>query len=161
MRSVPVNGYFYALDRQTGNVRWNNEVLHQQVVLEHFQEMPVVMFTARPFQEMGRGVRNFNMQMTSFRSIDKRTGKLLLDEPDISQNVMFHALNMDLRAGKIELIGHQVRVVHFLPNYDAAAAKDAKPATQPNGRPSSTAPGRRLGVKVAPAVPVPVIEKKP
>jgi outer membrane protein assembly factor BamB len=134
MRSIPVDGFCYALDRKTGKVNWANEVRHQQVVLEHFREMPIVMFTSRPFAMMGK-VRNFNMQVTNFRSIDKRTGKLLLDDPDVSQNVMFHALNMDLRAGKIELLGHQIRVVHYLPNYNAAAAKEKQPA-QPSKKTS-------------------------
>src|SRR5262249_51155060 len=109
MRSIPVDGYFYAIDRQTGKVRWNSPVPNQTVVLEHFPEMPVIMFTARPFAEMGRGVKNFNMQVTSFQSIEKRTGKRLLDESDIPNNATFHSLNVDLRAGKIELIGHNVK----------------------------------------------------
>jgi outer membrane protein assembly factor BamB len=160
MRSLPVNGHFYALDRQTGKVRWSNEVPHQQIVLEHFREMPIVMFTSRPFAQMGRGMRNPNMQTTSFLSIDKRTGKRLMDEADVSNNAMFHALNMDLRAGKIELIGQQVRIVHYLNEAAAAAAKEAKPATQPQGgRSSGAASGRRLGGKIVQPVPVQVIEK--
>ena len=151
MRSIPVDGEFYALDRQTGKVNWHNPVPQQQIVLEHFREMPIVMFTSRPFAMMGKGMRNFNMQTTNFRSYDKRTGKLKLDENDVGQNTMFYALNMDLRAGKIELIGHQVRVVHYLPNYNAAA-KD-KPAEQPKPKTDSV-PERRTGLRGAAKVPV-------
>jgi outer membrane protein assembly factor BamB len=153
MRSVPVDGFFYALDKQSGKLNWYSDVRQQQVVLEHFREMPIVMFTSRPFGMMGKGIRNFNMQTTNFRSIDKRTGKLLLDDPDVSQNVMFHALNMDLRAGKIELLGHQIRVVHYLPNYDAASAKE-KSAAQPGKKTGQLEPTRRRGGGGAFAPPV-------
>src|SRR5262249_11801049 len=160
MRSIPVNGYFYALDRKTGKVNWHSHVPHQTVVLEHFREMPVVMFTARPFADMGRGMKNVNMQVTSFKSIDKKTGKLLLDEGEISNNVMFYSLNMDLRAGRIELVGQNVKIVHYL-NEAAAAAKD-KPATQPQSGPAGGAStGTRVRRAVAPEeARVQVIEKK-
>jgi outer membrane protein assembly factor BamB len=172
MRSVPVDGHFYALDRKTGKVRWTSPVQHQQVVLEHFREMPIVMFTARPGMDnnnvmMGGGRMRFNngnnMQNIAFKSIDKRTGKLLLDEADVGNNSMFHALNMDLRAGKIELVGQQVKIIHYLPNYDASAGKD-KPSTQPqqggNRSSSGGTSGRGLGKRVIQPVPVQVIEKK-
>jgi outer membrane protein assembly factor BamB len=167
MRSLPVDGHFYALDRQTGKMRWHSPVQHQQVVLEHFRDMPIVMFTARPGMDnnmMGGRMRfnNGNVQNTSVKSIDKRTGKLLIDE-DVGNNAMFHALNMDLRTGKIELLGQQVKVIHYLPNYDASAPKD-KPANQPQGGKTSSSgsqSGRGLGKRVIQPVPVQVIEKKP
>jgi hypothetical protein len=162
LRSLPVNGYFYALNRQTGKVTWNSPVPHQHIVLEHFREMPIVMFTARASVDvMGRFRGNVNQLPTSFRSIDKRTGKLLMDEPEVSSNSMFHALNLDLRAGKIELLGQQVRITHYLPNYDAAAAKD-KPAAKPQGSPtSSSGTSRRVGGgAIVQPVPAQVIEKR-
>src|SRR5437588_13101119 len=122
--------------------------------------MPIVMFADRPFSDGGGRFRGVgNMQVTAFRSIEKSTGKLKLDETDLGNNVMFQALNMDLRAGKIELIAHNLKIVHYLPNYDAAAAKDAKPATQQDKRSGATEPGRRFGGGGGRPVPVQVIEK--
>jgi outer membrane protein assembly factor BamB len=162
MRSLPVNGYFYALDRQTGKVRWNSEVLQQMVVLEHFREMPILLFSSRSNRWGGAGPNRFQQQETAFRSIDKRTGKMLIDKPDIGNGVMFHALNMDLRAGKIELISQQLKITHYLPNSDPAAAKNSQGLQEaPSSKQGTTSvPIRRLGRPVAQPVPVQVIEKK-
>jgi outer membrane protein assembly factor BamB len=138
MRSLPVDGFFYAIDRKTGQYNWYNEVKQQQIVLEHFREMPIVMFTARPYAMMGKGMRNWNQQVTNFRSYHKYSGKLLAEDDNVSQNSMFYALNMDLRGGKIELLGYQMRVVHILPNH-VAAGKESQPA-QPGKKSAEAAP---------------------
>jgi outer membrane protein assembly factor BamB len=143
MRSLPVDGFFYAIDRKTGQYNWYNEVKQQQVVLEHFREMPIVMFSARPYAMMGKGMRNWNQQVTNFRSYHKYSGKVLVDDENVSQNSMFHALNMDLRAGKIELVGYQIKILHILPNH-VAASKDSQPA-QPGKKSAEATPSSRTG----------------
>src|SRR5262249_50468717 len=166
MRSIPVNGYFYAFHKNTGKVHWVSagELREQMLVLEHFHEMPVVMFTARHGVDGnaagfvgGRG-RNMNQMSTSFLSIDKRTGKRVCDPDEFPNNMMFFALNMDLRLGKIDLLGQGVKITHILPNSVAAAAEKDKPSTQPTT--PVPAPLRRTGRAIAEPVPIQVEIRK-
>lgn len=166
MRSIPVNGYFYALHKSTGKVHWVSagELREQMLVLEHFHEMPVVMFTARHGADgnnagafVGRG-RNMNQMSTSFLSIDKRTGKRVCDPDEFPNNMMFYALNMDLRQGKIELLGQGLKITHILPNSVAAAAAKDKPASQPNT--PTSGPVRRSVRPAAEPIPVQVEIRK-
>src|SRR5205807_2592910 len=49
LRSVPVNGMVYAFARDTGKLRWRTmePVLNQMLLVERFQELPVLIFTAK------------------------------------------------------------------------------------------------------------------
>jgi outer membrane protein assembly factor BamB len=134
IRTLPVNGYFYALDRRTGKVRWNSEVSSQMLVLEHFREMPMIMFSSRYQKWNNNAGGRFFSQGESFKSIDKRTGKLLLDQEDVNNNQqLFHAMNMNLKAGRIDLISYGRTITHYLG--DAGAKERAKGGgpTQPQG----------------------------
>jgi outer membrane protein assembly factor BamB len=121
IRSLPVSGYFYALDRKTGKVRWNSDVGAQMVVLEHFREMPMIMFSCRVQKANQNNPRFGFMQSEVFRSIDKRTGKLLLDQDDTNNNQqLYHAMTMNLKAGRIDLMSYNRTITHFLGNASAA-----------------------------------------
>ncbi len=54
----------------------------------------------------------------SVRCIQKSNGKLLCDEDKLRNDAYFHALNVDARGGKVELIGAQLKLVFQL-NGDA------------------------------------------
>ena len=41
-----VNGMVYVFDRETGRLRWNGEVTQQMLVLESWDEMPVLTMAA-------------------------------------------------------------------------------------------------------------------
>jgi outer membrane protein assembly factor BamB/tetratricopeptide (TPR) repeat protein len=161
LRTLPINGYLYALDRRTGKVRWNNDVGPQMLVLEHFRDMPVIMFSSRYQKWNGAGGGRFVVQAAAFRSLDKRTGKLLRDESDIMTNPLFHALNVNLKAGRIDLVGYNMTITHYLANSDAKAS-DVKGGGQPQG---GYGPGSGGGSGVIQPQPVrirkQVIEKKP
>src|SRR5262249_43011605 len=46
MHSVGVNGWVYAFDRASGEALWWNEVKNQSLLLEQFEELPIVLFVA-------------------------------------------------------------------------------------------------------------------
>lgn len=114
IRPLAVNGNIYAFERSTGKLRWRNEVLNEWIVLDHFGDLPVVLCTPRG-QEMMIGNR-FNATTTttpSTRSFDKRTGKLIYDSRDHA-NMQFFAVNVDLRARTVDLVGNGMKLRHYL-----------------------------------------------
>ncbi|MEY4790243.1 MAG: outer membrane protein assembly factor BamB, partial [Planctomycetota bacterium] len=111
MRAQPVNGEFYAFERETGKIRWHNPVSHQMVVLESFQEIPMLLFTSRMHKMVANGpIRNV-MQIVAAKSIDKRTGKLIYDNENIPNGIQFHNINLDLKNGKIEFVNYQLKII--------------------------------------------------
>ncbi|MEY4613888.1 MAG: hypothetical protein RL179_1861 [Planctomycetota bacterium] len=110
MRAQPVNGEFFAFERETGKLRWHNPVSHQMVVLESFQDTPMILFTSRMHKMVANGpIRNV-MQIVAAKSIDKRTGKLIYDNENIPNGIQFHNLNLDLKNGKIEFVNYQLKI---------------------------------------------------
>jgi outer membrane protein assembly factor BamB len=131
MRSLRVNGYLYCFERTTGKLRWRNEMLNEHLVLERWQELPMLLFTAR-YQKAnvaagappGPGMPQRFIPGVNLQSVDKRTGKMLWDKRDQPYNVQqFYALNVDQKQGRIEFIGSNMKLVHILPNSPAAIAE--------------------------------------
>jgi hypothetical protein len=116
MESVAVNGMVYCFDGQTGETQWYNPVPHQWLLLEKFEEMPVLLFVAGLNRET---VPQGNVkQVINVHSIDRQTGKRLVHKDvDNSQGLYqpFHALTVDPIAHKVELIAPSFKVVHAQP----------------------------------------------
>ena len=66
--ALVVNGNIYAFDRGTYKLRWRAEGLHQMLVLEQFQDLPMLLLTAR--YQKATGLRRH-------RSRRSRTGFML------------------------------------------------------------------------------------
>jgi outer membrane protein assembly factor BamB len=97
-----VNGIFYAFDRK-GKMRWHSmgPIANQLVVLEHFKDMPIIIFTAR-YNWMANG----NQVFAFFTSLDKKTGKLVWNpDPRSAGNYQLTSLNLDAGKRTIELTG--------------------------------------------------------
>ena len=54
------------------------------------------------------------MQVTSTRSIDKRTGKVLYRKELTNTNNPFYGLEIDVRTGTIDLINSTMKLRHYL-----------------------------------------------
>ncbi len=131
LRSIPVNGEFYAFDRATGELNWHNPVPNQMLVMEHFKEMPLLLFTAR-YNTWTKGAVNRGvMNVVATESIEKRSGKLkYYSENTNNQMQQFHGLNVDLKGGKIELTSWNQKLVHHLLAPDGSKVGD-KPSDKP------------------------------
>ncbi len=113
LRRLPVNGTVYAFDRATGELRWSSRVPHQHLLPEQFEALPVLLFTCG----QNRQVNVAGGQVTShllFRSLDKQTGKILLNKETINNGSLgpFHSLRADPRTGVVELLSYGVSVRH-------------------------------------------------
>jgi outer membrane protein assembly factor BamB len=145
LRSLPVNGEFYAFDGATGKVKWHNTAVNEMLILDQFRELPMVLFTARYVQWIN-GQRQ-QQQVVSLLAIDKRTGKRLFQDEDergnkrLQNTAQFHAVNLDTKAGKVELISQNLKVTFYL-----------------NGEPTKVEGGE--GAKTSSAAPIDVREEK-
>jgi hypothetical protein len=116
LRSEHVNGTVYAFDRQTGALCWCVADVNQMLLLERFQDLPMLFFTARFNKPVSGGA--YETPIVATLIIDKRTGKRLRDSevpnyPPHSQG-QFYALVIDRRAATYDLIAHNLRLRHYL-----------------------------------------------
>jgi tetratricopeptide (TPR) repeat protein len=114
LRGITINGGFYAFDRRTSKIKWVAEVLNQELILEQWKEMPILLFTAR-YNKLERPDDRFSrvIQLVGVESYEKISGKVTFYRPDLGQQIQnFYAVNYDAAAGKIELVGPNYRVIH-------------------------------------------------
>ena len=108
VRQVAANGELYAFDRATGKTAWRVSTKNQMLVAENFENMPVILFSSR-YTKPGNG--NARQNVGAFLSIDKKSGKRLMDEerPNLQQ---FQNFKIDSKRGRIELEAPGSRIVH-------------------------------------------------
>jgi PQQ enzyme repeat len=107
-RSVPVHGYLYAIERDTGKVRWYTRVEKQHLLLEEFQASPVVILASRHKVQKNGGQQV--IETASLLVINKSNGKLLYDKEATNPEAHFHAVNVDPVRKRIDLISVPLRV---------------------------------------------------
>jgi outer membrane protein assembly factor BamB/tetratricopeptide (TPR) repeat protein len=118
IRSLPVNGPVYALNRGTGKLEWVCDfVPHQMLLLEQYQDLPILLFTSQ-YHKTANG---FVQQKVKVTGVDKRTGKLIYDK-EFTQNGQF-VLRIDAHAGLIELVRGDLRIQFRLEGTQAARAE--------------------------------------
>jgi outer membrane protein assembly factor BamB len=145
IRSLPVNGQVYAFEKGTGKMRWRADVPEQMVVLEQYKELPILLFTSRYLKAPNNGPGRFGPQVTAVKSLDKRTGKLLFDEPEILGAPQFHTLTIDAKGGKIEFSAQNLKITHYLAVNAAGADKTGAPDSKANGGQARGINGQRPG----------------
>ena len=139
MRALPVNGHrFYAFHRSSGKVDWWIEkVENQMLVMEQFKELPIIQFTSRYNRAINNNQPRFgNQPVVPFKSIDKRTGKLLMDEELQQNGNQFYGLTTNLRDGRIELVSFNLKIVHepFQPGMKGQPSASASGSTTGEAR---------------------------
>ncbi len=152
MRALTAHGSIYSFDGQTGELNWFNSVQNQMLVLDEFERIPVILLTARYRKWTNKlmGTANF---VTTVRSYDKRTGKLIWDKEDSAQSgryVQFHAIKVDVRGGKVELINAAMTWTHTL----IAGPVGGAPGGAGDGGKRSEAPRRSESSDVTVSPPV-------
>ncbi|MCS6851901.1 MAG: PQQ-like beta-propeller repeat protein [Gemmataceae bacterium] len=128
LRTIPVNGAVYAFDRGSGQLNWiRDDLTNQMLIVDQFKELPIALFSVRYQELINNGPNRFGaQQVVLVKSVDKRSGKLLLNERWTNTGYQpFHALNVDVRSGIIDLISFNLKIRHTLENVgDTAARKE-------------------------------------
>jgi hypothetical protein len=130
MRAVPINGTLYAFPRDgNGDAEWYAAVKNQFLVLDQFQDLPLVLLTSREqvFQNKPGQPWAFHVSVTC---IEKRGGRVVYDTPTKLMGVgNFFGVHMDARARTVELLSYDTRIA-ILPNpaNGGEQAREARPA---------------------------------
>jgi outer membrane protein assembly factor BamB len=102
LAAVPVNGMLYAFERAGGALCWYSPAPAQAVLLDRFEELPVVLCAASSTRQ--GGMPGEGVAVLALRSLDKRTGKVLFARESNEAGDPFSALRLDPAAGTIDLI---------------------------------------------------------
>jgi outer membrane protein assembly factor BamB len=171
LRGITVNGFVYALDRRTSRIRWFNNVENQQLVLEQWKEMPVLLFTSRFMVNANAGMRGGFVNGNQFGTIgieayDKATGKLFYRQPtngqpqlNSQQGGQIYAVNNDIHNGKIEMIAQNYKVTISRQGEQSAGSAGA-PSPAPGVKPVQDTGVQGTPVPTTPPPPRPAALKK-
>lgn len=148
MRALLINGEnakVFAYDRSTSEFKYYVQAPNQMIVMDHFQDIPVLLLTSRYNMVPGGGFGRVPVaNVAAFRAVDKRNGKTLApqDAPAGGMNVQhFHTLDVDEHGRKVEFISSDYKVTFSLDG-ETAARSDAAP--------------RSIDVSVPTPVPTPI-----
>jgi hypothetical protein len=112
-RGIPVSGRFYAFPRDpeaSKLKKWWCDLEDQVFVMDQYKDLPILLFTARSQQLINGGV----YQVVKTTSVEKRTGKVIYDKKLQNNNTNYHALNINAKAGTIELVSYNMKIHHFI-----------------------------------------------
>jgi outer membrane protein assembly factor BamB len=119
MRCRTVNGWFCAFDKK-GKFLWHSykPIVNQLVVLDYFDVLPVLLFTAH-YNEKPTGGVGQGRWVSVTQSIHKHTGKMVynpVEHHSGNTSAQFHALTIDTREGTINMIGvnGQSSIQHYV-----------------------------------------------
>jgi hypothetical protein len=102
---VLINGHIHAFDRQSGRHAWTTAVESQAMALEQPSEIPVLILAATRTQRARNpiGTRSTNTSVCSVLCLDKRTGRRVIDEPDLGGQIQTYEVAVDLPTQTVEL----------------------------------------------------------
>jgi outer membrane protein assembly factor BamB/tetratricopeptide (TPR) repeat protein len=131
LRCGIVNGWVVALQRQDGerkagdkavawkkgDLAWHSytPILNQMLVLDQFEQLPVMLFSAR-YNKLINGGAAGNQWVSMTQSLNKRTGKLIHDPgPRPSNSVpYYYTFLVDSKGGSISMVGYGGSVQHYV-----------------------------------------------
>lgn len=128
-RCSVVNGWFMAFHKKAGKYAngtafkvgefaWHSyaPIANQMIVLDQFDKLPVILFTAR-YNELLQGGAGGSRSVTNTQSLSKRTGKMIWApaDPQPGSNVtQFYNFNVNVKAGTINMIGSGGTMQHYI-----------------------------------------------
>ena len=124
--SVRAHGTIYAWNRADGKLAWKQDVKHQNLVIDRFRSMPVLLFVSRSWKQKG----NMNFGTLSIQAIHKHSGKVLHDSTSPSMYSGFHSIQVNASEPSIELRSYNLRM-RLVPTDGPVA--EAKPNPMPDG----------------------------
>jgi hypothetical protein len=114
LRAVPVHGeviVFNAKGPRKGERNWQATVHNQMLLIDQFEDMPMMLFTARYSKTPGGPFRGNQIYMATGVSYEKRTGKMLwTNENLVNSGQNFHSLVRDPANRKIDFISQSTKV---------------------------------------------------
>jgi outer membrane protein assembly factor BamB len=141
---VRINGTVAAFDLATGQARWKQQVLGQNLLLERLEFSPVLLFVSRKFENKGQ----MNFWSMHLVALDKATGVRKLDEKS-AQQPGFRSLTINAHDRYIELRGWNDRL-RLYPSEQAAVVTPPVPEAKPGeAKPEDKKPAEAADTKPA------------
>jgi outer membrane protein assembly factor BamB len=106
LQSVQVHGTLLCWSRETGEVAWQRTIENRQLVLDSFEETPVLVLTS--VQSVQKQVINY--MESHVQLVDKQTGHVGLDDHWASMNGYINQFIVDPSRQYLELRGYNERV---------------------------------------------------
>jgi outer membrane protein assembly factor BamB len=108
LASINVSGDVYAFDRTSRKLLWKKPVSGRQLVMDYFEQSPVLTFNTRKYVNNGM----VSHSLMSFLAIDKRTGRQLIDT-EIPSNQYYGSFSVNLSDRYVEFrtYSHRLRLV--------------------------------------------------
>jgi outer membrane protein assembly factor BamB len=108
LRTLPAHGHLYAFHRG-GSLHWASELKAQCLVLEHFEESPLLLFSAL----VQRADPRSPAPMLTVTSLDKHNGKVVWRPTEYAPITSpVHRVQIDPAAGAVELITQHRKLRH-------------------------------------------------
>jgi len=114
--SIRVNGVLCAWKRSDGTFAWRQEVQNQNLVIDRFRSVPVLLFLSRSWNPRG----NLNYGTLSLLALHKQSGKILYKSTIPSMYSGFHSLDVNLADPSLELKSYNLRM-RLIPSDDPVA----------------------------------------
>lgn len=110
LRTLPVQGPLVAIDRVTAERRWEVDLPQQGLIIEQFEELPLVLCASFREVRVGQGPNNPGnyRYVSTLLALDKRDGRVI-DKTESPNGSQYSALRVDAAAGRIELLGHPLK----------------------------------------------------
>jgi hypothetical protein len=109
IRGVPVNGLLYAFERGSGDIAWFILAKNQFLILDQFQDLPVVFLTAR-----AHGFRNALQEGEWIKATaiiaEKRSGKFIFEDNDLKMKEPFYAVRFHPQTGAVDFVGPTLKI---------------------------------------------------
>ena len=122
--SVRAHGTVFAWNRADGKLAWKQDVKHQNLVVDRFRSLPVMLFVSRSWKQKG----NMSYGTLSIQAIHKQSGTVLHDSTTPSMYSGFHSIQVNASEPSIELKSYNLRM-RLVPSNDPVA--EAKPIPMP------------------------------
>jgi hypothetical protein len=104
-------------------IAWFVPAKHLMIGLDQFQDLPLVLLTAR-HQKWEKAFGRMQMSpVVGALAIDKRMGKVTLKEDNLPGATPFHTLRIQTDPPRIELISSNIKLIHILNREQALPRK--------------------------------------
>jgi hypothetical protein len=127
LASIRMNGVVFAWSREDNKLLWQKTVKQQNLVIDRFAKMPVLLFVSRTWKPRGR----MQVSTLNIAAIHKQSGHMLMPDTKIpSVYSGFHALSINAEEPSIELKSYNVRM-RLIPTDGPVAEATPKPPETP------------------------------
>jgi hypothetical protein len=127
LASIHVNGWIFAWNRQDNRLLWHNAITSQNLVVDRFSKLPVLLFVSRSWRHRGRMNMNGSLIVAA---IHKQTGQTLINKKEPAAYSAFHAMSFNAEDHSIELKSYNLRL-RLVPTDESLPPEIKTPALDP------------------------------